>query len=236
MAKETVGDISFQTTANVARRIEMFLTLERRNGFDKRRHSGGFSGALFGGRGSGSYMVCCDAFCIGLGAVLMQDVRVIAYPSRKLKVHEKNYPVHEFELAAMRIMRGIHGSSELAVFVQTKGSQFEAGEVVGAIERALANQFVRLDVSEPSRVLTFTIARSSLFENIRERQYDDPHLLVLRDKVQHSGAKQVTVGDDRVLRMQGHICVPNVDGIRELILEEDHGSWYSIHLGVAKMY
>ncbi|XP_070015883.1 uncharacterized protein [Nicotiana sylvestris] len=90
--------------------------------------------------------------------------------------------------------------------------------------QALANQFLSLDVSEPSHVLACTIARSSLIESIRDRQYDDPHLLVLRDTVRHGGAKQVTVRDDGVLRMQGHICVPNVDGLRELILEESHSS------------
>ncbi|XP_070010202.1 uncharacterized protein [Nicotiana sylvestris] len=45
--------------------------------------------------------------------------------------------------------------------------------------QALANQFVRLDVPEASRVLACTLAQSSLFEHFRERQYDDPHLLAL---------------------------------------------------------
>ncbi|XP_070056640.1 uncharacterized protein [Nicotiana tomentosiformis] len=79
--------------------------------------------------------------------------------------------------------------------------------------QTLANHFMRLDISEPNRVLAYTVARSSLYKRIKERQYDDPHLLVLKDTVQHGGAKQVTVGDDGVLRMQGHICIPNVDGI-----------------------
>ncbi|XP_070044854.1 uncharacterized protein [Nicotiana tomentosiformis] len=92
--------------------------------------------------------------------------------------------------------------------------------------QALANQFVRLDVSEPSCVLDCTIVRSSLLERIINRQYDNPHLLVHRDTVQHGGAKQVTVGDDGVLRMQGRICVLNADGLRELILEEAHSSRY----------
>ncbi|XP_070039807.1 uncharacterized protein [Nicotiana tomentosiformis] len=84
---------------------------------------------------------------------------------------------------------------------------------------ALANQFVRLDVSEPSRVLACTVARSSLFERIREWQYGDHYLLVLRDIVRYRGAKLVTIEDDGVLRIQGRVCVPNVDGLRELILE-----------------
>ncbi|XP_070055121.1 uncharacterized protein [Nicotiana tomentosiformis] len=102
--------------------------------------------------------------------------------------------------------------------------------------QALANQLMKLDVSEPRCVLACTVARSSLFEHIRERQYDDPHLLVLRDTVRHGDAKQVTVGDDRVLWMHGRVCVPNVDGHRELILEEAHSSRYYIHPGSAKMY
>ncbi|XP_070003439.1 uncharacterized protein [Nicotiana sylvestris] len=80
--------------------------------------------------------------------------------------------------------------------------------------QALANQYMRLDVSEPNRVLACIVARSFLFERIRERQYDDPHLLVLRDIVQHGDAKQVTAGDDGVLRIHGRVCVRNVDVLR----------------------
>ncbi|XP_070017767.1 uncharacterized protein [Nicotiana sylvestris] len=42
--------------------------------------------------------------------------------------------------------------------------------------------------------------------------------------------RDVTIGDDGVLRMQGWISVPNMDGLRELILEEAHSLQYSIHL------
>ncbi|XP_070050481.1 uncharacterized protein [Nicotiana tomentosiformis] len=100
----------------------------------------------------------------------------------------------------------------------------------------LANQFVRLDVSKPSRVLACVVSPSSLYDRIRECQYDDPHLLVLKDTVQHGDARDVTIGDDGVLRMHGRICVPKVDGLRELILEETHSSRYSIHPGAATMY
>ena len=46
------------------------------------------------------YTVYTDASGTGLGAVLMQDGRVVAYASRQLKKHEQNYPVHDLELAA----------------------------------------------------------------------------------------------------------------------------------------
>ena len=47
------------------------------------------------------YVIFSDASLNGLGCVLMQDGEVVAYASRKLKPHEKNYPTHDFELAAI---------------------------------------------------------------------------------------------------------------------------------------
>ncbi|XP_070018085.1 uncharacterized protein [Nicotiana sylvestris] len=44
----------------------------------------------------------------------------------------------------------------------------------------------------------------------REHQYDDPHLLILKDTVQHGDANEFTIGEDGVLWMQGKLCVPNV--------------------------
>ncbi|XP_070042751.1 uncharacterized protein [Nicotiana tomentosiformis] len=77
---------------------------------------------------------------------------------------------------------------------------------------------------------------SSLSEHSKARQYDDPHLLVLKDTVLRRGTKEVVIRDASVLRLQGRICVPNVDGLRELILEEAHSLRYSIHPGATKMY
>ena len=51
-------------------------------------------------RGQG-YIVYCDASRAGLGCVLMQSGRVVAYGSRQLKNHEQNYPTHDMELAAV---------------------------------------------------------------------------------------------------------------------------------------
>jgi len=46
-----------------------------------------------------SFVVYCDASKMGLGGELMQNHQVVAYASRQLKVHEKNYPTHDLELA-----------------------------------------------------------------------------------------------------------------------------------------
>ncbi|WVZ93741.1 hypothetical protein U9M48_039698, partial [Paspalum notatum var. saurae] len=47
------------------------------------------------------FIVYCDASRDGLGCVLMQEGKVIAYVSRQLRKHELNYPTHDLELAAM---------------------------------------------------------------------------------------------------------------------------------------
>ncbi|RVX02391.1 RNA-directed DNA polymerase-like [Vitis vinifera] len=47
------------------------------------------------------FKIYCDAFTVGLGCVLMQQGKVIAYASRQLKQHERNYPAHDLELAAV---------------------------------------------------------------------------------------------------------------------------------------
>ena len=66
--------------------------------------------------GTKGFVVYCDASRVGLGCVIMQNRKVIAYASRQLKVHERNYPTHVLELAivvfALKIWRhylyGVH--------------------------------------------------------------------------------------------------------------------------------
>ncbi|XP_070005192.1 uncharacterized protein [Nicotiana sylvestris] len=65
-------------------------------------------------------------------------------------------------------------------------------------DQVLADQFVILDLSEPNWVLACVVSRSSLFDRIRESQFDGPHYLVLKDKVQHGDARYMTIGDDGV--------------------------------------
>ncbi|GKA50469.1 putative reverse transcriptase domain-containing protein [Tanacetum coccineum] len=51
--------------------------------------------------GSEDFIAYCDASKKGLGVVLMQREKVIAYASRQLKIHEKNYTTHDLELGAV---------------------------------------------------------------------------------------------------------------------------------------
>ncbi|WMV25681.1 hypothetical protein MTR67_019066, partial [Solanum verrucosum] len=74
------------------------------------------------------FVVYCDASRVGLGCVLMQNGKVIAYASRQLKVHEKNYPTHDLELAAvvfaLKIWRHYLYGIHVDVFTDHKSLQY----------------------------------------------------------------------------------------------------------------
>nr|GEX79832.1 putative reverse transcriptase domain-containing protein [Tanacetum cinerariifolium] len=74
--------------------------------------------------GSENFVVYCDASHKGLGSVLMQKEKVIAYVSRKLKVYEKNYTTHDLELGAvvfaLKMWRHYLYSTKCVVFTDHK--------------------------------------------------------------------------------------------------------------------
>ncbi|GJZ46264.1 putative reverse transcriptase domain-containing protein [Tanacetum coccineum] len=76
--------------------IHQFLGLA---GYYRRFTEGAPILALY--EGSEDFIAYCDASKKGLGTVLMQREKVIAYASRQLKIHEKNYTTHDLELGAV---------------------------------------------------------------------------------------------------------------------------------------
>nr|GEU63258.1 putative reverse transcriptase domain-containing protein [Tanacetum cinerariifolium] len=77
--------------------------------------------------GSENFVVYCDALHKGLGAVLMQKEKVIAYASRQLKVHKKNYTTRDLELGALvfalKIWRHYLYGTKCVVFTDHKSLQ-----------------------------------------------------------------------------------------------------------------
>ncbi|GJV72045.1 putative reverse transcriptase domain-containing protein [Tanacetum coccineum] len=77
--------------------------------------------------GSKDFIVYCDASIKGLGVVLMQREKVIAYASRQLKIHEKNYTTHDLELGAvvfaLKIWRHYLYGTKCTVFTDHKSLQ-----------------------------------------------------------------------------------------------------------------
>nr|GEZ70838.1 putative reverse transcriptase domain, ribonuclease H-like domain, retroviral aspartyl protease [Tanacetum cinerariifolium] len=77
--------------------------------------------------GSKNCVVYCDASHKGLGTVLMQKEKVIAYASRQLKVHEKNYTTHDLKLCvvvlALKMWRHYLYGTKCVVFTDHKSLQ-----------------------------------------------------------------------------------------------------------------
>lgn len=71
-----------------------------------------------------TYDVYTDASRVGLGCVLMQENKVIAYASRQLKKHEENYSTHNLEMAAvvfaLKIWRSYLYREKVQVFTDHK--------------------------------------------------------------------------------------------------------------------
>jgi len=77
---------------------------------------------------SKKFEVFCDASYQGLGCMLMQERRLVAYASRQLKVHEKNYLTHDLELVvvvfALKTWRHYLYGSQFQVFSDHKSLKY----------------------------------------------------------------------------------------------------------------
>ncbi|XP_015087039.1 uncharacterized protein LOC107030180 [Solanum pennellii] len=71
-------------------------------------------------RSGAGYVVYCDASRIVLRCVLMQDGKVMAYASRQLKIHKKNYPTHDLDMSHIdeekkELVEEVHQLARLSV-------------------------------------------------------------------------------------------------------------------------
>ena len=97
--------------------------------------------------GTEGFAIYSDASKLGLGCVLMQHGKVIAYASRQLKIHERNYLTHDLELAAVifalkiwrhylyRVSCEIFTEHKSEVHFHTKRTEYAAEEMARTNER-----------------------------------------------------------------------------------------------------
>ena len=113
----------------LTRKEEKFIWSEAcQNSFDELKQRLTTAPVLTLPSGNEGFTVYCDASKQGLGCVLMQHDRVIAYASRQLKKHEVNYPTHDLELAAvvfaLRIWRHYLYGVPCRIFTDHKSLQY----------------------------------------------------------------------------------------------------------------
>ena len=102
--------------------------------------------------------------------------------------------------------------------------------------QSLANSLVRLDLSSPDRVTAHVESSSASYDQIRRRQFEDPSLVELRERVVSGKFEWAEIDSDGVLWVHGRLAVAKVGVLIQTLLREAHSSRYSVHPGTARMY
>ncbi|GJR02259.1 putative reverse transcriptase domain-containing protein [Tanacetum coccineum] len=170
---------------------------------------------------SENFVVYCDASHKGLGAVLMQKEKVIAYASRQLKVHKKNYTTHNLELGlvvfALKMWRHYLYGTKKANVVADALSRKERSKPLRV--RALV---MTIGLNLPKQIL------SAHSEAMKEENFINKDLHGMIDKLEPR--------TDGTLCLNNRSWIPCFGDLRALIMYESHKSKYSIHPGSDKMY
>ncbi|GJV90251.1 putative reverse transcriptase domain-containing protein [Tanacetum coccineum] len=160
--------------------------------------------------GSKDFMVYYDALYKGLGVVLMQREKVIAYASRQLKVHEKNYTTHDLEL----------GSANVVADALSRKERIEPLRV-----RALV---MTIGLNLPKRILEAQIEALKP-ENLKNEVVGG---MIRKD----TPKERLEPRADGTLCLHGRSWLSCYGDLRSVIMHESHKSKYSIHPGSEKMY
>ncbi|GJT04833.1 putative reverse transcriptase domain-containing protein [Tanacetum coccineum] len=186
---------------------------------------------------SKDFVVYYDASHKGLGAVLMQREKVIAYASRQLKIHEKNYTTHDLELGLKELNMRQRRWLELLIDYDCD-IRYHPGKA-----NIVADALSHKERIEPLRVraLVMTIGLD-LPKRILEAQIEalKPENLENEDvggMIRKDIPKEkLEPRADGTLCLNGRSWLPCYGDLRSVIMHESHKSKYSIHPGSEKIY
>ncbi|XP_075080200.1 uncharacterized protein LOC142165736 [Nicotiana tabacum] len=110
----------------------------------------------------------------------------------------------------------------------------KANVVADVLSRKSGGTLAHLPISK--KLVACAIARSSLIECVKASQFEDPNLVNIRNSIKSKEIPAFSLDEDGVLKMNGRLCVLDVDGLCNEIMDEAHSSRYFIHLGSTKIY
>ncbi|GJW46856.1 putative reverse transcriptase domain-containing protein [Tanacetum coccineum] len=187
--------------------------------------------------GSENFVVYCDASCKGLGAVLMQKEKVIAYASRQLKIHEKNYTTHDLKLGAVHILDQKELNMRQRRWLELLSDYNCEIRYHPRKANIVADALSRKERIKPLRVrpLVMTIGLNLpvqiLDAQVEARKEDNYGTEDLCGMI-----KKLEPRTDGTLCLNGRSWIPCHGNLRELIMNESHKSKYSIYSVSDKMY
>ncbi|KAG8493034.1 hypothetical protein CXB51_010403 [Gossypium anomalum] len=182
------------------------------------------------------FVVYSDASLNGLGCVLMQEGKVVAYASRQLKPHERNYPTHDLELAAVRRWLELLKDYELVIDYHPGKANVVADALSRKLLFALIVMNTQLKISDDGSILAELRARSMFLQEISEAQKNDQDLQAKRKQCEADTGSDFRIGSDGCLMFKSQICVPKNDELIQKILYEAHNGILAVHPGSTKMY
>lgn len=77
---------------------------------------------------------------------------------------------------------------------------------------------------------------SIFLDPIKSKQFEDKKLNELQNKLVHRKVEDATLNVTGLLRFKGRLCAPRVSDLIYDVILAAHGSYYSIHLGITKVY
>ncbi|KAL6318509.1 hypothetical protein AAG906_000587 [Vitis piasezkii] len=185
--------------------------------------------------GSGGFVVYSDASRQGLGCVLMQHGKVVAYASRQLKSYERNYPTHDLELAARKWFELLK-DYDCIIHRKTVGSLAAIRGCQRQILEDLRSLQVHIRVLDSGALVANFRVQPDLIGRIKTLQKNDVQLVQLMEEVKKGSKPDFVLSDDGILRFGTRLCVPNDGDLRRKLLEEAHCSKLAVHPGGTKMY
>ncbi|GJX37418.1 putative reverse transcriptase domain-containing protein [Tanacetum coccineum] len=182
--------------------------------------------------GSENFVVYCDASHKGLGAILIQKEKVIAYASRQLKVHEKNYTTHDLELGAvvfaLKMWRHYLYGTKCVVFTDHKSLQ----HILDQKELNMRQRRWLELLSDYDCEIRYHPGKANVILSAQSEAKKEN--FITEDL--HGIINKLEPRADETLCLNNQSWIPCFGDLRALIMHESHKSKYSIHPGSDMMY